>query len=295
MKRSRLSVARKALMWWFRWPGNPYVCLNAAVDFSAARAYLDALARRGDEPVSVNHLVAAAVVEVLGEFPQANARIFGSRIVELGGIGLAMPVDLAGRGDPAGRRGQETAMAVVSGLAGCSLLQVAQACRRSVHDERSGRGSVRAMRYLTRLAEKLPYPAVAGVLAAVDWLGRAPLLGERLYGGLPASGLTNPGAVFGKIEGMLFRGSSMELPQRLMHVGSVWGVSALQDEVIAAGGRPVVRPMLPVVLCFDHRLFDGVTAARMLKRFGEILLEPAAIFGADGRRPLGRTGTRCAG
>lgn len=286
MKETRLTVARKALMWWFRWPGNPYVCLNGAVDFSAARAFLDSLAGNTEVAVNINHLLAATVVKVLTEYPQANARIFGSRIVQLEGIGLGMPVDLSGRGDPAGKHGQETAMAVVSGLAGRSLVQVAEACRSSVRDERSGQGSIRVLRHLTRFAELVPYPVVAGALAAFDRLGRMPMVGSYLYGGLPASGLTNPGAVFGKVEGMLFRGVSMELPQRLMHVGSVWGVSALQDEVIAVDGQPAVRPMLPVVLCFDHRLFDGVLAARLLVRFGEILRSPVATFGADGARSL---------
>lgn len=286
MKRTRLTVVRKALMWWFRWPGNPYVCLNGAIDFSAARAFLASLVGTTAVPINVNHLLAATVVRVLTEFPQANARIFGSRIVELDDIGLGIPVDLSGRGDPAGKRGQETAMAVVSGLAGRSLVQVAEACQRSIRRERGGQGSMRLMRHLTRLAELAPYPVVAGALHAFDRLGQMPIVGSYLYGGLPASGLTNPGAVFGKVEGMLFRGASLELPQRLMHVGSVWGVSALQDEVIVIDGQPAVRPMLPVVLCFDHRLFDGVLAARLLVRFGEIIRSPVVTFGPDGARPL---------
>ena len=42
--------------------------------------------------------------------------------------------------------------------------------------------------------------------------------------------------------------------------------------------------MLPVTLVFDHRLFDGVMASKLVHRFTCMLLDPEAVFGADGRQ-----------
>ena len=56
----------------------------------------------------------------------------------------------------------------------------------------------------------------------------------------------------------------------------------VQDEVIPVDGRPEVRPVLPVILVFDHRLFDGVMASRLLTRFASMLQDPASVFGPDG-------------
>ena len=81
---------------------------------------------------------------------------------------------------------------------------------------------------------------------------------------------------------MLFRAGAMELPQRLFHVPTVWGLSSLQDEVWAVDGKPEVRPVLPVILLFDHRLFDGVMAGRILVRLNDLLQSPEEHFGSDG-------------
>ena len=87
----RMTAARKGLLWWFRWPANPYVCVSFAVDFGSAQAYLRDLAERHGRGITVNVLLAAAVGRVLREFPQANARIVGRRIVNRDHVSLAVP------------------------------------------------------------------------------------------------------------------------------------------------------------------------------------------------------------
>ena len=42
--------------------------------------------------------------------------------------------------------------------------------------------------------------------------------------------------------------------------------------------------MLPLVLVFDHRLFDGVIAGRLLAHLAGMLRDPEATFGVDGTR-----------
>jgi pyruvate/2-oxoglutarate dehydrogenase complex dihydrolipoamide acyltransferase (E2) component len=279
MDSERLSTVRKALMWWLDWPGNPYVCVNCAIDFAPALGYLRA-ANEGRAPsVTVQHLLAATVARVLREFPAANARIIGSRIRRLERVDIAMPVSL--RHHAAGDR-HDLSMAVVERVDALSLRALAEACSHTIREERAGRPQHAVVRALTQLLEATPYPVVARGLDLFDWLVRRPLLAERFYRYFNVStALTNPGAAFGRIEGTLFRGASMALPQRLFHVGTVWGVSAVQNEVIAVDGEPKVRPVLPLVLVFDHRLFDGIMAGEMLVRFAEILRDPGAVYGSD--------------
>ncbi len=58
----------------------------------------------------------------------------------------------------------------------------------------------------------------------------------------------------------------------------------LQDEVVPVDGKPEVRTMLPMLYVFDHRLFDGVLAGKILTRLFEVLQSPEAHFGPDGRK-----------
>jgi hypothetical protein len=229
----------------------------------------------------VTVLLAAVVGRVLREFPQANARLVGHRLVPRERVALALPVDRRDRG--AGQ-GVETAMAVVNDAAARTLVDLASECRSAVEAERQGRSRLRWVRWLITLADRTPMVLLEPAFDAIDRIGRLPAVAHRLYGDLPGAALTNVGAVLGSAEGIIFRAASWALPQRLMHVGTVWGVSAVQDEVVAVDGAPTVRPMLPVVLCFDHRLFDGALAGRLLLRFGEILRDPETVFGVDGSR-----------
>lgn len=283
MREKKLSIARKAMIWWLSSPGNPYVCLSVAYDFSPAQEYLAALERDHGRSVTVQHLLAAAIGRVLRALPEANARLVGHRIFMRDRVPLAMPVDLL---STPGAGGLEVSMAVVPDVAGRSLVEIADSCRGAVKAERTGQGRPWWVSALMSFVHHTPYPLLDGALRLLDAVGRRPSIGRWLYAELPGSGVTNPGAVFKGVEGMVFRAASWEIPQKLMHVGTVWGVSSVQDEVIAVAGQPAVRPMLPVVLCFDHRLIDGVKAGRMLVRLCEILQHPADELGADGsRRP----------
>jgi pyruvate dehydrogenase E2 component (dihydrolipoamide acetyltransferase) len=45
---------------------------------------------------------------------------------------------------------------------------------------------------------------------------------------------------------------------------AVLSVGRARDEVIARDGRPVIAPLLPLALSFDHRIIDGSTGTRFL-------------------------------
>ncbi|MDP2317660.1 MAG: hypothetical protein Q8P41_32540 [Pseudomonadota bacterium] len=275
------SVVRRALLWWFAWPSNPYVTVNFAVEFSGALAYLE---RLGEPRVSIGALVAATIGRVLHEYPEANARIVGNRIVTQEHVGIAMPVNLLGH---AGGERREIGMALVERVETLSLRGVAAASRATVRAERSGVPQNLFLKQLLGIVDGTPQRVVDATLATLDRAMDRSALADRIYARFPiTTALSNAGAAIAKTPGMVFRGADIAIPLRLVHIGTFWGVTALQDEVVAVDGAPAVRPMLPVLFLFDHRLVDGVLGSRIAARFGAILRDPAVEFGADGERRL---------
>lgn len=272
------SAVRRLLLWWFAWPSNPYVTVNFVVDFAPARAWLASLA----EPrVTVNALLAAAVARTLRRHPQANAHVVGHRIVREPRVGVATMVNLLDAPGP-----REVAVALLEGADEMSLRELGARLRERVGQERGGEPHNPFIRGITRLAERAPRRVVFQAFDAMDAAMRRPAVARRFYDAVPATtALSNAGAAFSTGPGVWFRGADVAIPQRLVHVGTFWGVSAVQDEVVPVDGVPTVRPVLPVVLLFDHRLIDGVLGSRVVRTFSEILRDPAAEFGPTGDAP----------
>jgi pyruvate/2-oxoglutarate dehydrogenase complex dihydrolipoamide acyltransferase (E2) component len=278
---NRESIIRKFLMWWFRQPhGIAYVSVNGSIDMTASLAYLDRLAKQPGPKVSVQHLLAGVIGRTLHHHPAANARIVGRRIIPVSDVAAAMPVNLLGH---SGEKTSELGMALVEKLQERNLREVADATRGAVKEERSGRSSHPVMGLLKKLAVHMPQAVLDRSLDALDASLQNPTIAEQFYRSLPVTtGLTNPGAALADLQGAKFTGGAFSLPQKLVHVGTLWGVTPIADDVFAIDGKPEVRPALPVLLVFDHRLIDGVAAGRMLQFAFHILQNPEVWFGSDG-------------
>lgn len=270
----RPSPARRALTWWFAAPYNPWVAASFAVDVTGARAFLGALPMK----ISLNTLVAASIARALRRHPRANGRVVGRRIVLQERVGMAMPVNLADTAESS-----EVTMVVVEEVDTMTLAELAERTRARVKDERAGKRSHPLVDAMFKIAEVAPDRVFNGSLDLVSWAASHHILGPRIYDRLGVTtGLTNVGATMSQQGGMLFRAVSIAPPQRLFQVGTFFGASVVQDEVIAVDGRPEVRPMLPMMMLFDHRLIDGVAASRLGLTLGEILRDPGSEFGRDG-------------
>jgi len=280
------SVIRRFTLWWFRQPGAvTHVSANVQVDATAALAYIGRLAAQdrlhedGRPHVTLQHLLAGAVGRALHAHPAANARIVGRRIVPSETVGLAMPVNLLGHaaGDKA-----ELGMAIVDQVCARSLREIAAETGRAVKGERSGRSTNPMVRALKGIGARAPQRALDLGLDLLDRAGQNSVASDLIAKQLPVTaGLTNPGAATGGMAGVRFMGGAFSLPRALVHVGTVWGITPIQDEVMVVNGAPAVRPALPVMLLFDHRLIDGVRAGRLIQTFASLLLDPAAAFGED--------------
>ncbi|GDX82979.1 hypothetical protein LBMAG42_47900 [Deltaproteobacteria bacterium] len=272
------------MVWWFRPPSNPFVTVNFAVDATEARVYLAKLATAGIR-VTLNHLVAGSIGHTLAQHPYANARVIGQRIVQLPHVGIAMPVNLL---DKAGL-GRELSMAVVANVDQLTLAELAETTTKTLHAERDGQSKTPLINQMLSVGNALPHTFFKGFLRAVDAAANTPYLGDIAYRHFGVTtALSNVGATLKPIEGVLFRGADVMPPSRLFQVGTFWGSSTVQDEVIAVDGKPTVRPMLPMILLFDHRLIDGVRGSKIIQTFAAALRDPAGTFGDRGQIRIGQ-------
>lgn len=288
------TAVRRALLWWFQAPASAHVAINFAIDFSPARDYLATLAAQDAaaagpaegpraERVTVQHLLVGAIARSLAAFPLANAQIVGKRIAMRDRVGVAMPVNLLGH--PGGAR-RELGVMVLADADRLSLREIAARSRRSVAQERTGRSTNRWMRQVVSMAERAPPWAFYRAMDSYERLRQGRLGSALVYRAVPATTLiSNAGAPFQAVPGVLFRGGALSPPTRLGHVGTVWGTSTVQDEVIVVDGQPAVRPMLPLLLLFDHRLLDGVAAGRLALHLAGLLSRPDLAFGPTGEAP----------
>ncbi len=279
MTEARISPVRRWLMWWFGRPANPYVTVSFSVDVAPTLQWLDTLS--APRP-TLHHVLMAAVGRTLREFPAANARVLGRRIVRFDHVGVVMPVNLLGH---AGEARREVSLTIVDHVDRLSVRAIAEATREAVKGERTGAPQLGLVQQLLKVVENAPPRVIDATFSAIDFASRRDPVARQLHAWMPlTTAISNAGAAFRKGDGMWFRGADIAVPTRLVDLGTFWGVSAIQDEVVAVDGVPVVRPILPLVFLFDHRLIDGVMAARLLTRFGEHLRDPSTSFGADADR-----------
>jgi 2-oxoglutarate dehydrogenase E2 component (dihydrolipoamide succinyltransferase) len=118
-----------------------------------------------------------------------------------------------------------------------------------------------------RNAERLSFAQIEQSIA--DFAARAKankIRPEELEGGTFT--ITNGG-----IYGSLLSTPIINPPQ-----SGVLGLHAIQERPIAVNRQVVVRPMMYVALTYDHRIVDGREAVTFLKRFKEIIEEPARML-----------------
>ena len=59
---------------------------------------------------------------------------------------------------------------------------------------------------------------------------------------------------------------------------AILAVGAITDRVVAAEGKPAVRPMMTLTLSCDHRVVDGARAAQFLSDLAQALADPENIL-----------------
>lgn len=79
--------------------------------------------------------------------------------------------------------------------------------------------------------------------------------------------VTNPGML----------GIDIQMPVINTPESAILGIGNLSEKPMVANGQIVIRPMMRLNLVFDHRVFDGVPAAKFLQTLKAILEDPNAL------------------
>lgn len=269
------SVVREFMCWLFDVPyGEPYISVSADIAWENAADWLDRQNRREGPRISTHHLFTAAVARVFVEFPQINCRVHQGRIYPLDSVDIVMPVNLLGTGVD-----RELGMLLVKRVHELDPRGVAAKLRRSVDAERQGAPEDSFVKTLIDVGSRSPV-ALRFALRTVAALAHQPRTADLLRRQFPLSTLiTNVGASLGAAPGARFRAVSFSPPEKLVHVGSLFGLAPIERSPVVDGDTVRVGTVLPFVFVFDHRLVDGVLAGRILVRLNEILQDPAAVWG----------------
>ncbi|MDP9406071.1 MAG: 2-oxo acid dehydrogenase subunit E2 [Actinomycetota bacterium] len=249
------------------WPAPSHGVIYGRVDADVSRTlpYLERAAVVAGRPVTMTALVGKAVALALAAAPQLNARIVAGRVRRLASVDVSFFVDVGS--------GRDLSAVTVSGADTASLADIAGRLTSEAARARAGveprLGSAR------RLAQRLPVPLLRGALWAAGLVTAG-------YGRpLPALGL--PADPFGGalVTSLGMHGVDIAFAPLVpfARVGTVIFVGAVRDRPAVVGGQVVVRPLVTLTATLDHRLVDGVEAARLAALLRRVVEDPQATLG----------------
>jgi pyruvate dehydrogenase E2 component (dihydrolipoamide acetyltransferase) len=264
-----LSTFRRLALAAWDDPRDPSIHGTLEVDATAALAHLEALHARTGEHATLTHLVGRALAVVLAERPELHMLVRRGRLHAREQVDIFFQVALteaqAGACDLSGlviRAADRKSIAAIAREFGERLTQIRRDC-----DPQLGA--------LRRRLAALPPALLRPVQAALDVVEyrlnlRVPGLPRDAFGSAAVSNVGMFGVRWAHAP--LFPPAHWPI---LLLVGAVkprpWAVEA--DGV----ARVEVRPVLPLHATLDHRVLDGLQAARLSTRMEELLTRPELL------------------
>lgn len=251
---------------------DPTIHGSLEVDASAALAYLEDLHARTGERATITHLVGRALAVVLAERPDVNVLVRWQRFYQREDVDIFFQVALqAESADP--------------GALDLSGIVVRRADHKSVADiAREFTERVAAIREdrdpelagIRRALGRIPPLLLRPVHAVLDVLQytfnlRLPGLPRDSFG---SAAVTNVGMF-----GARWAYAPLFPPAHCPIVVLVGAVTPRPWVVTGPDGalQVAVRPVLPLHATLDHRVLDGVQAARLSARLEELLMDPRQL------------------
>jgi pyruvate/2-oxoglutarate dehydrogenase complex dihydrolipoamide acyltransferase (E2) component len=267
-----LSAARKLTMATWRGANDPTmyasveVTMDGALDY--AREFREATGRR----LTVTHLTARAVAEVLRRAPETNALLRRGRIYRRKRIALSMPVTMTEK-NADGTERVDLAAVNLYDVADKSLAQIVDEIaekisavrkREDVHQERSRR----FFTYIPCLLIKIMLRLFTFVAITLNLdLSRFGIPRDP-FGSVI---VTNVGSI----------GLDMGLAPLVPYsrVPIVFCIGAVQPRPVVEGDQIVIRQRMTITITADHRLIDGFHLSLMFGTLREWLERPQQSFG----------------
>lgn len=267
---TRVSTFRRLALAAWGPPADPTIHGTLEVDATAALAHLAALRERGEARVTMTHLVGRALARVLAEHPELNVLIRWGRFYQRDDVDIFFQVAL--------QAGAELAAVDLSGVVvrnadRKSVLEIAAEFATRVQRVREDRDpELAGMR--KRLGQ-IPPLLLRPAQAALDFLQytfnvRVPGLPRDAFG---SAMITNIGMF-----GMRWAYAPLFPPSHCPIVVVIGAVHSKPCVITDNGGEQLaIRPILPLHASMDHRVLDGVQAARVASRLEHLLLHPAEL------------------
>lgn len=243
-------------------PKDPtvYGLMDLRVD--QAQAFAAEVAARTGERVNITHFLAKAVAECFRRYPEINAVLRFGRLYPRQTVTLFLQV-------ATDDEGKDLSGITVREAEKKSLVDIAREINRKCRAVRDR--SDKSYDQMKGLMSMLPGWLTGLVLDAAGFLQFALNLWSPLLG-TPKDPL---GSVMITNVGSLGIDCAFAPLVAYSRVPMVLTVGAVGDQVVAENGQAVVRQVLRLGITFDHRLIDGVHAAKMSKYLQAIFAEPA--------------------
>jgi pyruvate/2-oxoglutarate dehydrogenase complex dihydrolipoamide acyltransferase (E2) component len=231
-----------------------------------ALEYTTALAQRTGERVNITHFLAKAVAECFKRHPEINAVLRFGRIYPRKYVTLFLQV-------ATDDEGKDLSGITVREAEGKSIVDIAAEINRKARAVKDR--SDKSYDQMKGLMSLLPGWLAGFVLDAAGFLQFTLNLWSPLLG-TPKDPL---GSVMITNVGSLGIDCAFAPLVAYSRVPMVLTAGAVQDQVVVEDGQPVVRPVLRLGVTFDHRLIDGVHAAKLSKLLTAIFRDPSAYLG----------------
>lgn len=238
-----------------------------AIDAAPMLHYVDRARVRTGEPVTITHVVGAAVGRVLRAEPEISARVVFGRIRPYPTCDVGFAVDIAD--------GRDLAPVTVREADRKTPVDIAREVAAGALRLRSG--DERHHRRSSRLAHLTPTFLIRPVIAVTG----------LLVGGLGVGAFGQPafplGGAFISNVGTLGLTEALLAPLPFARVPLYLAVGAVHDAAAAVDGEVVVRQEVVLTATADHRLIDGVQAGRIATMLRSLLADPDVL---DHRRSV---------
>lgn len=267
----RVSTFRRLALAAWGSPVDPTIHGTLEIDATAALAHLAALRGHGDVKATLTHLVGRALARVLAEHPELNVLIRWGRFYQREDVDIFFQVALQTQADDGA---VDLSGVVVRNADRKSVLEIAGEFATRVQRVREDRDPELAA--LRKRLGQLPPLLLRPIQSLIDFVQytfnvKLPGLPRDAFG---SAMVTNIGMF-----GMRWAYAPLFPPSHCPIVVLIGAVHSKPLVVTDDAGREqlAIRPILPLHASMDHRVLDGVQAARVATRLEHLLLHPAEL------------------
>ena len=268
--KTHLSSFRRIAIGTWRTAYDPTVYGTLVLRADRMLAYVDEIRRRTGKRLTLSHVMAKAVAITLSEMPDANAILRHNRIYLREDIGVFFQVAL------------EDEKTGEIDLSGATIFDAHEKSMVAIVDEFEAKvGSVRKkedknLEGSRNLFKKIPFRLLNVVLDLMGWASFELNLDLR-WAGIPkdpfgSAMVTNIGSL-GLEEAYVPLVPYSRVPLLI-------ALGAVKEEAVVEDGAVRVAKVIRAFATFDHRVLDGMHAARMSKTLKRIFEDPEKELGA---------------